>query len=291
MKKTIILTALAASLMAGKVQAQTIPFPQPSPTTSISQNFATSKIELNYSRPSAKGRKVFGEVVPFGKFWRTGANGATLITFGEDVKINGTEVKAGKYGLVSFPGETEWTLVLTKDLNVNSADAYKQENDVLRMTVKAEKLQDYIETFTIDINNMRNDAADIILKWENTAVRFKVMSFYDERLTKQIGEVMNKDTRPYYGAANYYYENDKDLSQALNWVNQAVAANAKAYWVWLLKAKIENKMKSYEAAMASSNKSLELAKADGDDAYIRMNEKLQLDIKASMVNIPGKKKK
>ncbi|MCF8255662.1 MAG: DUF2911 domain-containing protein [Bacteroidia bacterium] len=291
MKKTIILTALAASLMAGKVQAQTIPFPQPSPTTSISQNFATSKIELNYSRPSAKGRKVFGEVVPFGKFWRTGANGATLITFGEDVKINGTEVKAGKYGLVSFPGETEWTLVLTKDLNVNSADAYKQENDVLRMTVKAEKLQDYIETFTIDVNNMRNDAADIILKWENTAVRFKVMSFYDERLTKQIGEVMNKDTRPYYGAANYYYENDKDLSQALNWVNQAVAANAKAYWVWLLKAKIENKMKSYEAAMVSSNKSLELAKADGDDAYIRMNEKLQLEIKASMVNIPGKKKK
>ncbi|MDZ4667064.1 MAG: DUF2911 domain-containing protein [bacterium] len=291
MKKFILLAGISTCLSFGQVEAQSIPFPQPSPTSSISQNFATSKIEINYSRPSAKGRKVFGEVVPFGKFWRTGANGATVITFGEDVKINGTEVKAGKYGLITFPNETEWIVVLTKDLNINSADAYKQENDAARFTVKTEKANDYVETFTIELNNMRNDAADLILKWEQTSVRLKVLSFYDDRLTKQIGEVMSKDTRPYFGAANYYYENSKDLNQALKWVNVATESNPKAYWVWLLKAKIQKGLKDYNGALATSNKSLELAKADNDDSYIKQNEKLQAEIKALPDFNTGKSKK
>jgi tetratricopeptide (TPR) repeat protein len=291
MKKTIILTALAASLFTTMVKAQTIPFPQPSPACTISQNFATSKIEISYARPSAKGRKVFGDVVPYGKFWRTGANSATTVSFGEDVKINGTDVKAGKYGLITFPGENEWIVVLTKDLNVNSADAYKQENDVARFTVKVEKNPNYVETFTIDAANMRNDACDLMLKWEQVIVRLKVMSFYDERLTKQVAEVMAKDSRPYFGAANYYYDNNKDLGQALIWVNKAIEANPKAYWVWLLKAKIQKGQKDYAGAIESSNKSMELAKADNDDAYIKNNEKLQAEIKALPDYVPAKAKK
>lgn len=293
MKKQLAIAFAAVCLCFGQVNAQSIPFPQPSPATTISQNFATSKIELNYSRPSARGRKVFGDVVPYGKFWRTGANGATVITFGEDVKINGTDVKAGKYGMVSFPGETEWTIVLTKDLNVTSADAYKQENDVARFTVKVEKLTDYVETFTIDFANMRTDKVDITLKWENTAVRLNVISFYDERITKQISDVMAKDTRPYYGAANYYYENNKDLNQAFAWVNKSLEANPNAYWVWLLKAKIQKGLKDYNGAMESSMKSWQLAKDDGDDAYVKNNEKLQAEIKAlpDYKPAPAKKKK
>ncbi len=291
MKKAIILSAFVGCLLLTNVNAQTIPFPQASPTTSISQNFATSKIELSYSRPSAKGRKVFGEVVPFGKFWRTGANGATLITFGEDVKINGTEVKAGKYGLITFPGETEWTIVITKDLNVNNVEAYKQENDAARFTVKSEKLNDYIETFTIDLNNMRNDECNLFLKWEHTAVRLNIVSFYDDRLSKQILDIMGKDTRPYYGAANYYFDNNKDLGQALAWVNKAIEANPKAYWVWYLKAKIQKAQGNYAAALESSMQSLNLAKADKDDAYTRNNENLQIEIKALQAEAPTKGKK
>jgi tetratricopeptide (TPR) repeat protein len=271
MKKFILLASFAACLSLGSASAQSIPFPQPSPAATISQNFATSKIELSYSRPSAKGRKVFGEVVPFGKFWRTGANSATTINFGEDVKINGTDVKAGKYGLLSYPGESEWTIILTKDLTVTSEDAYKKENDVARFTVKTEKLNDYCETFTIELNNIRNDAADLVIKWEQTTVRLKIMSFYDDRITKQIGDVMGKDSRPYFGAANYYYENNKDLNQALVWVNKAVEANPKAYWVLLLKAKIQKGLKDYNGAIETSNKSIELAKEGTDEAYQKSN--------------------
>lgn len=292
--RKLITTAFAAFLLlATQAQAQSIPFPQPSPATTVTQNFATSKIELNYSRPSARGRKVFGDVVPYGKFWRTGANGATIINFGEDVKINGIDVKAGKYGLVSFPGETEWTLVLTKDLNVTSADAYKPENDAAKFTVKTEKTADYTETFTIDFANMRNDKVDLVIKWEQTAVRLNINSFYDERLMKQIESVMAKDTRPYYGAANYYYENNKDLNQALSWVNKALEANPKAYWVWLLKAKIQKGLKDYNGAIESSATSYELAKADNDEAYMKNNEKLQAEIKAlpDYKPAPAKKKK
>jgi tetratricopeptide (TPR) repeat protein len=205
--------------------------------------------------------------------------------------VNGIDVKAGKYGLITFPGETEWTVVLTKDLTVNSADAYKQENDVARFTVKVEKNPNYLETFTIDPANMRNDACDLMLKWEQVIVRLKVMSYYDERLSKQITDVMAKDSRPYSGAANYYFENNKDLNQALVWINKSLEANPKAYWNWLLKAKIQKGLKDYAGAIESSNKSIELAKADNDDAYVRNNEKLQADIKAMPDYVAPKAKK
>jgi tetratricopeptide (TPR) repeat protein len=291
MKKLFLLSALATVLLVGSAQAQSIPFPQPSPAASISQNFATSKIDINYARPSARGRKVFGDVVPFGKFWRTGANSATTITFGEDVFVNGMELKAGKYGIVSFPNANEWTVVFTKDLNVTSADAYQEANDAARFNVKTEQLNQFVETFTIELNNMRNDAADLIMKWEQTQVKLSIKSNYDERLSKQIETVMNKDTRPYYGAANYFYENNKDLNQALTWINKAVEANPKAYWVWLLKAKIQKGLKDYNGALETSAKSYELAKVDNDDAYMRNNEKLQAEIKALPDYKPGKAKK
>jgi tetratricopeptide (TPR) repeat protein len=291
MKKLFLLSALATVFLVGSAQAQSIPFPQPSPAASISQNFATSKIDINYARPSARGRKVFGDVVPFGKFWRTGANSATTITFDEDVFVNGMELKAGKYGIVSFPNANEWTVVFTKDLNVTSADAYQEANDAARFNVKTEQLNQFVETFTIELNNMRNDAADLIMKWEQTQVKLSIKSNYDERLSKQIETVMNKDTRPYYGAANYFYENNKDLNQALTWINKAVEANPKAYWVWLLKAKIQKGLKDYNGALETSAKSYELAKVDNDDAYMRNNEKLQAEIKALPDYKPGKAKK
>ncbi len=281
----------AAALGVSVAFAQSIPFPQPSPSATVSQSFATSKIEISYSRPGAKGRKVFGDVVPFGKFWRTGANAATTISFGEDVKINGMEVKAGKYGLLSYPGEAEWTIILTKDLNVTSEDGYKKENDVARFMVKPSRLASMVETFTIEIGNLKNNECDLELKWENTAVSLKVTTDYDARITKQIDETMAKDTRPYFGAANYYFENNKDLKKALEWVSKAADANPKAYWVLLLKAKIQKALKDYNGAMATSQQSLDLAKADNNDSYIKNNEKLMAEIKAMPDYKPAPEKK
>jgi hypothetical protein len=288
MKKLFVTLAMAAALAS---QAQTIPFPQPSPLATFSQAFATSKIEASYSRPSAKGRKVYGDIVPFGKLWRTGANGATTISFGEDVKVNGMDVKAGKYGLVTIPNENEWTVIITKDLNVNDASVYKQENDVVRLQVKPSKLNYFIETFTIEVANIKNNEADIELKWENTAVVFKVTADYDARISKQIEEEMAKDRRPYGQAANYYLDNGKDLNKALEWINKSIASNPKAYWNVLTKARIQFAMKDYNGAMATSMESWNLAKEDGDDAYMKRNEKLQADIKANPAYKPAPAKK
>lgn len=278
MKRSILI--LSSILSFSLAQSQTISFPQASPTATVSQNFATSKIELSYSRPSAKGRKVYGDVVPFGKIWRTGANGATTISFGEDVKINNTDIKAGKYGLLTIPGETEWTIILTKDLTVTNAQAYKQENDVLRFSVKPETLPYFTETFEIEIANVKTNQVDIELIWEKTSVSFRVSTDLDSKLSKQIADVMGKDSRPYYQSANWYYENGKDLKIALEWVNKAVDANPDAFWVLHLKAKIQKSLKDYNGALATAAVSLEKAKADGDDAYVRNNEKLISDIRA-----------
>lgn len=278
MKKSILILSSILSFCAA--QAQNISFPQASPTTTISQNFATSKIELSYSRPSAKGRKVFGDVVPFGKIWRTGANGASTISFGEDVKINNTDIKAGKYGLLTIPGESEWTVILSKDLTVTNAQAYKQENDVLRFSVKPETLPYYTETFEIEIANVKTNQVDIKLIWEKTSVSFTVSTDLDSKLSKQIADVMAKDSRPYYQSANWYYENGKDLKTAYEWVNKAVEANPNAFWVLHLKAKIQKSLKDYNGAIATATTSLEKAKADGDEAYVRNNEKLITEIKA-----------
>jgi hypothetical protein len=278
MKKSILI--LSSILVFSLAQSQTISFPQASPTTTVSQNFATSKIELSYSRPSAKGRKIYGDVVPFGSIWRTGANSATTISFGEDVKINNTEIKSGKYGLLTIPDATEWTIILTKDLAVTNAQAYKQENDVLRFSVKPETLPYFTETFEIEIANVKTNQVDIELIWEKTSVSFTIKTDLDSKLSKQIAEVMGKDSRPYYQSANWYYENGKDLKTAYEWVNKAVDANPNAFWVLHLKAKIQKSLKDYNAAIATATISLEKAKADGDEAYVKNNEKLINDIKA-----------
>jgi hypothetical protein len=289
LKSTVVALAMSAAM---SLNAQTIPFPQPSPLATFSQNFATSKIDVSYSRPGVKGRKIYGDVVPFGKLWRTGANGATNITFGEDVKLNGNDVKAGKYGLLAIPSESEWTIIITKDLTVTSEDAYKKENDVARFQVKPAKLNDAVETFTIEVSNIKNTEADVQIKWENTAVSFKVTTDYDARISKQIEDVMAKDTRPYSGAASYYLENGKDLNKALDWINKAIASNPMAYWNVLTKAKIQVALKDYNGAMATSMESWNIAKESNDVSYMKRNEELQAKIKANPAYkpVPAKKK-
>ncbi len=235
---------------------------------------------MSYSRPGVKGRKIFGDIVPFGKVWRTGANGATTISFGEDVNLNGKEVKAGKYGLLTIPDQNEWTIIITKDLNVTSPSAYKQENDVVRFAAKPTALPYLVETFTIEVADIKNNEAAIVLKWENTAVSFTVSANIDAKLSKMIDETMAKDSRPYFQSANYYLETGKDLNKALEWINKASEANPNAYWVLLAKAKIQREMKDYNGALASSQLSWEKAKADNNEDYMKNNEKFQAEVKA-----------
>jgi len=277
MKKLVLLAV--ASFIIFSTEAQQLTTPQPSPTAEVKQNFALSSIELSYSRPSVKGRKIFGDLVPYGKVWRTGANSATTVTFGEDVTIGGKKVAAGKYGLLSIPGETEWTFIVTKQLDVTSPAAYKQDQDVVRVTSKPESLPFSIETMMINIDNIKSNSCTIGLVWDNVFAGFDVTSDVDSKVMAQIKGTMESDNRPYFAAAQYYIDNGKDLNKAVEWLDKAYAQNPEAFWVLYQKARAQKMLGKKTEAIATSNKSIEIAKKAKNDDYVALNEKLQKEMK------------
>ncbi|TAD92172.1 MAG: DUF2911 domain-containing protein [Bacteroidetes bacterium] len=256
------------------VQAQALKTPAPSSTQVLKQDFGLGNIELSYSRPSVKGRKIFGDVVPFGKVWRTGANQATTLTFSDEVSIGGVAIKPGKYGMITIPGATEWTFIITKDLNVTSPSAYKQENDVVRVKAPSYPMPMNVETFTLSFDDVTNTSISLAMIWEKTYVSFPITTDVDKKVMAQIEQAMKADTRPYFNAAAYYYDNNKDLAQAKIWVDKAIESNPDAYWMTLLKARIHNKMGDKAGAKAMAQKTVELATKGKNDDYIKMASEL-----------------
>lgn len=271
MKKVAV---LLLSLISLGSMAQGIKTPAPSPTQTLKQDFALSSIEINYSRPAAKGRKVFGDLVPFGKIWRTGANGATKITFGEDVKVGGIPVKSGSYAIYSVPNANEWEIIINKGANNSGLTGYKTEDDVARFKVKPMQLSMNIESFTIMLGNLTASSASVQILWENTAVEFPVVADIDSKIMAQINTTMTVDSRPYFQAASYYFDNGKDINKALEWANKAVEAQPTAFWVLHLKAKVQAKAGDKAGARATAMKSIELAKEAKNDDYVVLNQKL-----------------
>jgi hypothetical protein len=276
MKKIILLACAAFTLMTADAQLKT---PAPSPSQTVKQDFGLSSIELSYSRPGMKGRKIYGDLVPFGKVWRTGANQATIINFGEEVNIGGKKIPAGKYGLLTIPDKNSWTVIITKQLDVTSPAGYKQDMDVVRVEAKPMKVDNNIETFTIQFANVKPTSVDLQLLWENTAVSIPITADVETKVMAQIDNLMNKDNRPYFGAAMYYMDNGKDLNQALVWFDKAVELNPKAFWIHHQRANALAKLGKKEEAKAAAKKSMELAKEAQNDDYVKLNEKLLAEIK------------
>lgn len=273
---TIKKVAVAAfTLAAITVSAQQLKVPAPSPLQTLKQNFALSDITVEYSRPSVKGRVVFGDVVPFGKVWRTGANAATQITFGEDVTVEGKAVKAGTYALYTVPNKDAWEVMLYNDLKLGgNVNDYKKENEVVRFSVKPATQSTKTETFTINIADVTATTANIELIWDQTKVSFKVQADIDAKIMKNIDASLANDTRPYHQAASYYYDNNKDLKKALEWETKALEANPNAFWMWMQKARIQSKLGDKKGATESANKVVTLAKEAKNDDYVKMAEKL-----------------
>lgn len=276
--KKIVLAAcfLSAALFTDAQQLRT---PQPSTTTLVKQDFGLGTIELSYSRPNMKGRKIFGDLVPFDKVWRTGANQATTLTFSDEVTIGGVAIKPGKYGLLSIPGQTEWTIIITKQTDVTSPAAYKQEMDVVRVKVKPMDLPWSFETFGMSFENIKDNSCELMIGWDKTVVALPITTDVDSKVMKQIDGVMKNDSRPYFNAAVYYLENGKDLNQAVAWFDKAIEQNPKAFWVYYQKARTLAKLGKKSEAMAVSQKSMELAREAKNDDYVALNEKLQKDLK------------
>jgi tetratricopeptide (TPR) repeat protein len=182
-------------------------------------------------------------------------------------------VAAGTYALYTIPGKGKWEIMLYKDLKLGGNVAeYKKENEMLRFSVNTKPTAEKVETFTINIADMSAASTNVELLWENTKVSFKVTADFDATIMKNIETALAADSRPYYQAANYYYENNKDLTKALEWANKALEQNPKAFWVMHLKAKIELKMKNYDAAIATSEKVISMAKEAKNDDYVKLGE-------------------
>ena len=277
MKKLFALAV--ASFIFFSTEAQQLTTPQPSPTANVKQNFGLSSIEISYSRPGVKGRKIFGDLVPFGNVWRTGANNATTITFGDDVMIGGKKVAAGKYGLLTIPNANEWTIIITKQLDVTSPSAYKQDQDVVRVAAKPANFPFTIESFMISVDDIKSNSCSIGMGWETTWVSFEVTTDVDGKVMQQIKSTMEGDNRPYFNAALYYIDNGKDLNKAVELLDKAYAQNPDASWVLYQKARAQKMLGKKADAIATSNKSIDLAKKAKNDDYVSLNEKLQKEMK------------
>jgi hypothetical protein len=272
MKLSILLTA-AAVFLAFNSHAQLTP--QPSSTQTITQQFGLGTITLTYSRPNVKGRKIFGYVEPYNTVWRTGANSATVITFSDDVTLEGNKVAAGEYGLFSIPGENQWTIILSKKAKQWGAYAYNQADDYLRFTVKPVKLPRPVETFTLAFENMFPTSGDLHLLWENTFLAIHMTCDIDAKVMARIDSAMQTDKKPYYDAVIYYWNNNKDMNKALEWANQMEKIPGMPPMVAKLwKARVLLKKGDKDSAVATAQEGVKAATEAKSDEYVRLNQEV-----------------
>jgi tetratricopeptide (TPR) repeat protein len=256
--------------------------PALSPNAKIYQEFSTSNIEINYSRPSMRGRKIFGDVVAYNKLWRTGANSATKIKLGEELEIAGHKIKAGEYALYTIPNKESWEVIINMGANNAGIDGYSRDQDVARFKIRPITLDETCQTFTINITDITLNTCKIELVWERTKIVLPVVAHNNERIEKNISDVMNHSTKPYFQAANYYFETSTKIDLAKAYVDSAVEQNPKAFYMWYLKARIEKKLGNKDEAIAAAKKSIETAAGTANEAeYVHNNQKLIDEVKRS----------
>lgn len=282
MKNAFLIVLLAVGLIAN-AQVQT---PQASPAGSVSTVVGLTDVKVDYFRPSAKGRTIFGEgsaLIPYGSIWRTGANSGTKITFGDDVKVEGIDVPKGEYLIYTWPGASEWTISLYKDISLGgNTGGYDKSKEAANFKVKSEKLTSKVETLTINIGDISADSktAAVQIAWENTSVKFTIGVDYDTKVMKSIEASTKVNPNNYFSAAVYFLENGKDPKQALEWINKSLEGNANPpYWMLYQKARIQKANGDKAGAMSTSNASLEAAKKAGNRDYENMNMDLQKTLK------------
>lgn len=267
MKKVIFLALLAIGFQ-GYSQ---IDMPAPSPASTITQEVGLNTVTIAYSRPSAKGRTVFGNLVPFDEMWRTGANRSTKLTFTDSVTIGTARLAPGSYSLFTVPGASEWMIVISKQVDLSGTSGYDMSQDAVRLKAKVETLTDMTETFTMQFANVTGKSADIELVWEKTRVRFTITSDPDATVMANITAALNPSATDYFQAARYYFESGRDLNQALTWINKSVEL-AERFFVLKVKSEIQAALGDYKGAIVTANRSTELASAAGNKDYVKMND-------------------
>jgi hypothetical protein len=258
-----------------RVRAAEVNFPAPSPESTLKQRVGLTDIEIVYSRPGVKGRKIFGGLEPFGSVWRTGANTATKIVFSTPVRFGGQEVPAGAHALYTIPDPSEWTVILSKVSGEWGAYSYNPANDAVRVKAKPVALGELVETFTIELGDVRTESAVLTLSWEKTRVSVPIEVSAVKEVVSQI-EVAMKAGRVssalYYSAAMFYYEHGLDLKQARAWIELATNGEFPPYYMLYGKAKILAKLGERDAAIGAARQSIAAANGAAAAEYKRLNE-------------------
>ena len=252
-------------------------FPNASPDGEFKQQVGFLDISVKYSRPGAKGRTVFGGLVPYGELWRTGAHDATTIQFSDTLTLNDQVIPAGTYSLFTIPEKDEWTIILNKATEMHGTSDYTPDQDLVRFKVKSEKSSRYYETFTIEVTDLIANGASLYLIWENTQAKIKIQTDADQVVMAEINNRINvkKEDRAslFYQASLYYFNNKKDIKQAYAWIKTANQKSQEAGYLQL-QGKIETELGDKVNAIKSLNASTELAKTKKLDQIISANEKL-----------------
>lgn len=265
MKKNILLSfMLLQSVILSAQDKVQIRVTAASPAASYEQEVGSAKIKISYSRPLVRGRKIFGELVPFDKLWRTGASDCTVITTSEDIAFGNNVLKAGSYSIFTIPSGNEWTIIINTDTTLHGETGYDEKKDVMRFKVPVEKSANFYETFTIELNDI-NIKGEAFLKifWENTMVKIPIKSKEDETLVALINlHVINEKTQDanlLFQAANYYYSTNRDLKQAIEWLLKAEKLNSQNFNYPNLRQKIASELKDYTNAIAAAKRAITLA--------------------------------
>jgi tetratricopeptide (TPR) repeat protein len=271
MKKTVLAVGMMITFSA---MAQ-IKMPQPSTTQTIVQDFGLGKIEITYSRPNIKNRKVFtesSELAPFGKIWRTGANSATKLRLTEPATVAGNKLDTGVYAIYTIPEKGEWTLIINKGSKNWGSSQYDEANDIFRAKVPATKAKQFTETFAIQFANVKAESCDLQLIWGKAIVSIPFTTDIKPKIKAQVEKTLAEDNvsnNAYYTAANFYYEMEKDYTKALQCVTKAIDGKTDKYWQWLLKAKIEKELGDKVSAKASAETCIKSATEQKNDDYVR----------------------
>lgn len=287
MMKNRFITSIALGLAVFTLNAEAqIQTPRPSPQATVTQNVALTDVEVIYSRPGVKGRKIYGDIVPFGEMWRTGANSVTLFSVGDEVSINGKKLAAGNYALLTIPGEKEWTVVFSSDNEMGSVADYDQSKDALRVQVRPRLLRESAETFTIHFSDFKDEGATMSLLWENTAIDLGITMDIDLKIEAAIKATLidskeEAKASDYHGAAVYYMTKNKDLDKALTWMEKSVEMRPAAFWYVHRHAELLGQMGRTEEAIKAAEQSKKMAAdyKDGDFGYIKRNDELIAKLK------------
>lgn len=273
MKK--IVWAISAVFLGISVNAQ-VKMPAASPSEFIRQEFGLGSIELSYSRPGLKGRKMIGVVEPWGSVWRTGANAATRIRFTDIVEIDGKKLDTGSYALYTIPEKNgEWYFILNKGIGNWGAGGYTKSDDVVRMKVKTGKNAQKVETLTMQFSDVKPESIVLNIKWEDFSLRIPITTQIKDRIRASIEEAMKTNKKPYWQAANFFYEYDRDYKKALEMADAALAEQKNPpYYMIFYKARIQKDMGDKKGALQTARQSLEGAKAARNENYVIMSEQM-----------------